>query len=138
MGSKAKGSRLERELMNKFFDTGDYIALRAAGSGSTPLPCPDLLVGGKGRVLAIECKGGKGSRYIDNKQIEELKEFAKRFGAEAWLGARFDNTEWLFLTIDNLKKSKTGNNFVVDLKLAKLKGIKFEELIGKFKQEKLI
>ena len=57
--SKKKGNRTERELMNMFFDTGTHICLRAAGSGSTPLPCPDLLVGGKGSVLAIECKAGK-------------------------------------------------------------------------------
>ena len=121
-----------------FFDTGNHIALRAAGSGSTPLPCPDLIVGCGGRVLAIECKGGKKARYIKRKQIEELVEFSEKFGAEAWLGARFDNTEWLFLEIKNLKESKSGNNFVVDLKLAREKGIKFEELIGKYKQEKLI
>lgn len=129
MSSKGKGSRLERELIQKFYDTGVFIPLRAAGSGSTPLPCPDLLVGGKGRVLAIECKGGKSSRYINKKQISELKEFAEKFGAEPWLGARFNNTEWLFLTLENLKESRTGNNFVVDLKLAREKGIKFEDLI---------
>jgi|SRR3989344_2065846 len=128
--SKAKGSRLERELINMFFETGNHIALRAAGSGSTPLPCPDLLVGGNGRVLAIECKAGKGARYIKKKQIEELKIFSEKFGAEPWLGARFDNNEWLFLTIEELKTSKTGNNFVVDLKLAKEKGKTFKDLIG--------
>lgn len=91
-------------------------------------------MGSKGRVLAIECKGGKGSRYIKRKQVEELKEFAERFGAEPWLGARFDNNEWLFLELHNLKKSKSGNNFVVDLRLAKEKGINFEELIKGDKQ----
>lgn len=130
MTSKGKGSRLERELINMFFKTGTHIALRAAGSGSTPLPCPDLIVGGKGRVLAIECKSGKKARYIDKQQISELKEFAEKFGAEAWIGARFNNNEWLFLTIEELRVSKTGNNFVVDLKLAKEKGRKFNELIG--------
>ena len=104
--------------------------MRAAGSGSTPLPSPDLLVGGQGRVLAIECKGGKGSRYIDKQQISELKEFAEKFGAEPWVGARFNNTEWLFLKIEDLKQSKTGNNFVVDIKYAKEKGIRFDDLIG--------
>ncbi|MBI2106205.1 Holliday junction resolvase [Candidatus Woesearchaeota archaeon] len=128
--SKSKGSRLERELIKKFYDTGDFIPLRAAGSGSTPLPSPDLLVGGNGRVLAIECKGGKGSRYIDKEQISELKEFAEKFGAEAWVGARFNNTEWLFLKIEDLKQSKTGNNFVIDVKHSKEKGIRFEELVG--------
>ena len=93
------------------------------------MPCPDLLVGGKGRVLAIECKRGKSARYIDKKQISELKEFAEKFGAEPWVGARFNNTEWLFLKIDDLKESRTGNNFVVDVKFAKENGIRFEELI---------
>jgi|SRR3989344_4481383 len=128
--SKSKGSRLERELIKKFYDTGDFIPLRAAGSGSTPLPCPDLLVGGKGRVLAIECKGGKGARYISKEQISELKEFSDKFGAEAWVGARFNNTEWLFLKIEDLKESKTGNNFVVDVNFAKEKGLRFDALIN--------
>tara|TARA_Y100000310_G_C20167708_1_gene572150 strand:- start:141 stop:572 length:432 start_codon:yes stop_codon:yes gene_type:complete len=135
--SKNKGSRTERELMNMFFQTNEFIALRAAGSGSTPLPCTDLIVGGNGRVLAIECKSGKGTRYIKKQQIEELLEFSKRFGAEPWLGTRFDNNEWLFLEISNLKKSKTGNNYVINLSLAKEKGINFDELIGKYQQEKL-
>ena len=133
--SKSKGSRLERELIAKFYNTGKFIPLRAAGSGSTPLPSPDLLVGGKGRVLAIECKGGKSSRYIDKQQIAELKEFAEKFGAEPWVGARFNNTEWLFLKIEDLKESKTGNNFVVDIKFAKERGRKFEQLINQTHQK---
>ena len=131
MSSKSKGSRLERELINKFFETGNHIALRAAGSGSTPLPCPDLIVGCNGKVLAIECKGGKNTRYIKKKQIDELTEFSRIFGAKPLVGARFNNTEWLFLKIEDLKKSKTGNNFVVDINLAKDKGITFNELIRK-------
>jgi holliday junction resolvase Hjr len=133
--SKKKGSRLERELVHMFYDA-EWQPIRASGSGSTPLPCADLLAGSNGRVLAIECKGGKGVRYIKKQQIDELMDFSSRFGAEPWLGARFDNTEWFFLKIQHLRQSKTGNNFVVDLKLAKEKGIKFRELIGEFKQEK--
>ena len=129
--SKKKGSRLERELINKFFETGSHIALRAAGSGSTPLPCPDLIVGSNGKILAIECKAGKGARYIKKKQIEELTEFSRIFGAEPLVGTRFNNTEWLFLQLQDLKVSKTGNNFVIDLKLAKEKGITFENLINR-------
>jgi len=135
--SKAKGSRLERELVHLFHDTNLFIALRAAGSGSTPLPCPDLLVGGKGRVLAIECKAGKGRRYIKNDQVKELLEFSSRFGAEPWIGVRFDGEEWLFLDIKDLHLSK-GGNYAVDLKLALEKGISFDELIGKYEQKKLL
>lgn len=119
-----------------FFEA-NWQPIRASGSGSVPLPCADILAGNNGRSLAIECKGGKGKRYIRKQQIEELQEFSKRFGAESWVGARFDNTEWRFLKISNLKQSKTGNNFVVDLSLAKKKGITFEELIGKYNQENI-
>ena len=115
--SKAKGSRLERELFH-MFHKADWQPIHVAGSGSATIEAADLVAGKKGRVLAIECKSGKGNRYIKKKQIEELKTFSDKFGAEPWLGARFNNTEWLFLTLEDLKMSKTGNNFVVDLKLA--------------------
>ncbi|MAG52481.1 MAG: Holliday junction resolvase [Nanoarchaeota archaeon] len=128
--SKAKGNRTERELFHMFYESG-WQPIRAAGSGSTPLPCADLIVGGNGRLLAIECKAGKGTRYIRKEQIEELKSFSERFGSESWLGARFNNTEWLFLELHHLKETKTGNNFVIDLKLAKEKGINFDKLINK-------
>ena len=129
MSNKGKGSRLERELIRMFFDTGVYAALRVAGSGSTPLPAPDLLVGGKGRVFAIEFKSGKKRRYIDPEQINELLEFAAKFGAEPWIGVRFNNNGWHFLDVKSLHISK-GGNYAVDLKLALEKGISFNELIG--------
>ena len=129
MSNKGKGSRLERELIKMFFDTGDFAALRVAGSGSTPLPAPDLLVGGKGKVFAIECKSGKKRRYIDPEQINELLEFAAKFGAEPWIGVRFNNNGWHFLDVKSLHISK-GGNYAVDLKLALEKGISFNELIA--------
>ena len=71
--SKKKGSRTERELLKLFWESGWY-CIRMAGSGSMPLPCPDLLSGKKGRSLAIECKSGKGKnrRYIPKEQIDDL------------------------------------------------------------------
>jgi len=127
--SKAKGSRLERELLHLFWDDS-WFCTRMAGSGSMPLPCPDLLAGKKGRVLAIECKGGKGDkrRYITTEQIEELKQFSKGFGAEAWVAVRFDNVPWSFFKIEHLGK---GNHYHVDKKLVAEKGISFSELISK-------
>ena len=113
-----------------FFDTGVYAALRVAGSGSTPLPAPDLLVGGKGRVLAIECKSGKKRRYIDPQQVKELLDFAVKFGAEPWIGARFNREGWYFLDVKSLHISK-GGNYAVDLKIAKEKGVNFEGLINR-------
>ncbi len=130
MKTKSKGSRLERELLHKFWNN-KWFCTRMAGSGSMPFPCPDLLAGKKGRILAIECKGGNGKqrRYIDKQQVLELKSFAKGFGAEAWIGARFNRLGWYFLTIDLLGKST--NNFYIDKELAADKGIPFSKLISK-------
>lgn len=105
-----------------------------AGSGSMPLPCPDLLSGKKGRTLAIECKSSKGKqrRYITKEQIDELIEFSKGFGAEAWIGIRFDGMKWFFLKPHQLGKSNGGNNYYIDVDLVEKKGISFEKLINKW------
>jgi len=129
MSSKSKGSRLERELLRKFWEE-KWFCTRMAGSGSMPLPCPDLLAGKRGRVLALECKGGKGDkrRYIDTQQIEELREFSRGFGAEAWVGVRFNGMEWYFLRIQDLGRSDSA--FYVDKDLVRAKGIPFFQLIS--------
>lgn len=119
-----------------FWETKGWGALRTAGSGSTTLPAPDLIVGNGSRVLAIECKSGKGRRDIGAEQIEELRLFSKVFGAEPWVGVRFDNTPWYFLKLNEIGKT-SGKNYFVDKKIASRNGISFEELIGKFKQRKL-
>ena len=120
-----------------FFKEG-WQPCRIAGSGSIPLPATDLIAGNGKRLLAIECKSGKRNirRYIKEKQIKELKEFSKKLGAEPWVGMRFDNEEWFFLTLNKLVRSK-GNNFVLDLNIVKKHGITFNELIGKYKQKRL-
>src|SRR3989344_7371663 len=126
--SKAKGSRTERELLHMFWEAGHF-CLRVAGSGSMPFPCPDLLVGKAGKSFAIECKsGGQDRRYITEQQVNELKEFAKGFGAEAWIGMRFDREGWSFLKPEDLGRNG-GKNFFVSKDLCKEKGITFAELI---------
>tara|TARA_Y100000310_G_C20324695_1_gene642396 strand:- start:54 stop:377 length:324 start_codon:yes stop_codon:yes gene_type:complete len=102
-----------------------------AGSGSMPLPCPDLLSGKNGRSLAIECKSGrkKHRRYISIEQIEELKKFSKGFGAEPWIGIRLDGMQWYFLKPSQLGKSNGFGNYYFDKNLIENKGIIFEELL---------
>jgi len=129
MSSKSKGTRLERELFHKFWETGKFMPLRIAGSGSTTLPSVDLLIGGQGRYLAIECKAIKqGKKYISPERINELKEFSEKFGAEPWLAIRFNNQPWYFIRIEDLEKTEI--NYVVSLSLAQKKGLLFEELIN--------
>jgi Holliday junction resolvase len=125
--SKNKGSRTERELLHMLHEQ-QFGVCRVAGSGSMPIPSVDLVAGKNGRSLAIECKSGKGRRYISGGQVEELKVFSQRFGAEAWVAVRFDNFGWYFLKPEHLQKSGA-SNFVVHQKLVEEKGILFEELI---------
>ncbi len=126
--SKSKGSRAERELLAMFWEN-NFAGYRAAGSGSTPLPSPDLLVGNGKRYLAIECKSLKTkAKYLEQEQIKELIEFSKKFGAEPWIGLRFNNIGWYFIQPNKLKKSKKGS-LVASLKTLKENGLTFNELI---------
>ncbi|MDD5331795.1 MAG: Holliday junction resolvase Hjc [Candidatus Nanoarchaeia archaeon] len=125
---KSKGSRTERELFHLFWNK-KIGTIRVAGSGSTSMPAPDLLVGLKNKVLAIECKSGKGTRYVTKDQIGELKQFAEAFGATPIVAVRFNNTEWRFLELKDLKESRTGNNFVLEKEHSRTFGKVFEDMI---------
>ena len=63
-------------------------------------------------------------------QVEDLVKFAKLFGAEPWIGARFNDMKWAFFAPDDLKK--TGSGFSVSVKMIREKGLTFEQLIGMF------
>ncbi|MBT3394932.1 Holliday junction resolvase [archaeon] len=133
---KQKGTRAERELLHLFWEN-EWAAMRSAGSGSTSRPSPDLLASKNNETFAIECKSIKSkSQHFNKKEIDELKLFSELFGATAIIGMRFDGLGWHFLDVDNLMPNKNGN-YTISLKLAEKSGMKFQELIGKYKQEKL-
>ncbi len=128
MKVKAKGTNAERELIHMFWEN-NWAAIRVAGSGSSRYPSPDIITGNGIRTLAIECKSIKGStKYIPLDQIENLSEFARIFGAEPWIGVRFDNVNWFFLGLDDLVKTEKSLKF--SLIKAKRVGLLFEELIS--------
>ncbi|HIG98339.1 TPA: Holliday junction resolvase [Candidatus Woesearchaeota archaeon] len=132
MNTKAKGSNAERELIHLLWSKG-WAAVRIAGSGSSSYPCPDILAGSSavGRRLAIECKSSSEmSRHLPEGQVASLVEFAGRFGAEPWIGARFNDMKWAFFSPDELKK--TGAGFSVSVKMVRGKGLAFEQLLGLF------
>ncbi len=136
MGSKKKGTKAERELFHMLWEIG-WCCLRSAGSGSTPRPSPDLLASNGKKVLAIECKSTKKSGvYLTKKEVDELKEFCDLFNAEPWIGVRFDNMKWFFVDLNNLKKTKK-DYYGISIDSARKKGLKFEELIGKYRQLRL-
>jgi len=130
MSRKQKGIGAERELLHMFWKHG-WACIRVAGSGSSHYPSPDLVAGNKTRKLVIECKSTKNQiKYLSQEEIAQLKEFAVKFGAEPWIGVRFNILKWYFLSLDDLKTDR--QMFAVSLTLAKAKGLLFEELIGKF------
>jgi len=111
MSLKSKGSNAERELLHKFWNTGLWCAVRVAGSGSMKYPGPDLLVGSKdkNRRLAIECKTTKGGKiYLNDYDIEKLKEFSNIFDARACFAVKFQKKDWRFLSLEDLKKTQNG------------------------------
>ena len=130
MNVKAKGTNAERELIHLFWGK-DWAAIRVAGSGSSSYPSPDILASNAARILAIECKSsGELSRHLQKAQVEDLLKFAKMFGAEPWIGARFNDMKWAFFSIDDLNSSEKG--FSVSVKMVKEKGLTFEQLLGGF------
>ena len=129
MSAKSKGSNAEREVIHMFWKN-DWVALRAAGSGSIRYPVPDIVAGNQLRKLAIECKStGSDRQYISKKEIGDLKEFSNLFGAEAWVGVRFEGKKWFFFSCEDLRE--TDSSYVVTFDDASIKGILFEELISK-------
>jgi holliday junction resolvase Hjr len=124
---KAKGSKGERELV-KFFNENEFSCIRAAGSGSSQYPSPDILAGNAIRRLAIECKVTKDKKkYFQSQEIEQLRTFSNNFGAEAWVAVKFPDQDWYFLMLEDLKN--TGKCWLASLEKAKIRGLTKEELL---------
>lgn len=127
--AKARGSSAERELLHMFYDQG-WGGVRAAGSGSIPLEVPDIIAGNNGRTLAVEVKYCSTQRqYLKNQEVQDLLEFAFRFGCEAWIGVRYTRRGWFFVRASQLTSS--GKHFVLAYKDAQKDAIRFEELLIK-------
>ena len=130
MNQKGKGSAAERELIHRLHEAGWGI-ISSVGSGSTPLPSTDIIAGNGKRYLAIECKSLRyTTKYFYPGEIEQLLTFSGRFGAEPWLGIRFDRIGWYFVRPEGLEKSRNGN-LNISLERAKEVALTFEGLIGK-------
>ena len=125
MSRKSKGINAERELIHLFWQRG-WACVRVAGSGASRYPTPDIVAGRRSRSLAIECKSSRGLyQYLDDEEILQLKTFSELFGAEPWIGVRFNTLPWKFFRIQNLARTK--GNFVVT---RKDQGISVDDLLG--------
>ncbi|MEM2906205.1 MAG: Holliday junction resolvase Hjc [Candidatus Bathyarchaeia archaeon] len=106
-----RGINEERELVKKFSEMG-FAVIRAPSSGSsTRIDRPDLLVGGKGRHLAVEVKSTlRDTLYVETESMDQLKRFAEKFGAEPYLAVKFKRRRcgWLLLKPTSLGQTEKG------------------------------
>lgn len=129
MSRKSKGINAERELVHLFWATGEWGAIRVAGSGSASYPSPDVLAGNGKRLLAIECKAsGRSIQYLTEKEVEELRKFSSLVDAQPVIGVKFGKRGWFFLELDKLRV--TESSYAVSLQDATSSGKRFEDLIG--------
>jgi len=124
--NKAKGSKAERELYQKFVEN-NYRAVRVAGSGTMENADCDLLAGKKGgRKYAVEVKSSKKPvKYISKDQIERFMIFSDIFGLTPVIALRFNREGWLFVKPKDLRDS--GTNWAITLEEARQKGRKFAQ-----------
>ncbi len=123
---KARGASAERDLVHKFWERG-WAAMRAAGSGSTTFPSPDIIAGKAGRRLVIEAKITVDThKYLTSEEIRQLEYFADVFAAEAWVAVKFPRTKWMFFKPEDLLES--GSSLKATKELGELKSLNFDEV----------
>ena len=102
-----KGSSAERELIQILYRHG-FSVLRAAGSGKSSLPSPDVVALNKHRRLAFECKAWDANYLsIPIANFEEQVGWCERAGAELIIAWRMPRTGFVFVNAtDFVKTSK--------------------------------
>jgi len=132
---KQKGSYAERELVKMLWERG-YASVRAAGSGSGPLPSPDVVSSNGKTTLAFECKFFSAEYvHLEFEQIAQLVEFSQKFGAVPFVAIRYAGKEWRFLDLARVERTR-GENFKVSKTFAYGNGLTFDQLLDRF--EKLV
>ncbi|MBS3099476.1 restriction endonuclease [Candidatus Pacearchaeota archaeon] len=129
MSNKAKGSKVERELVKLFTEQG-WRAVRVAGSGiGEDSPC-DLIAAKSGRKgFAVEVKSSKKSSvYITKEQVNDFILFSNIIGLKQVIAVRFNREGFLFIDPKHLKD--TGKYWALSLKTAKVKGKRFSQFFN--------
>jgi Holliday junction resolvase len=101
-----RGYRYELELQARLFGLG-YSTMRAPASGKGGKP--DVIAVRKGKVVVFEVKVRSKPRdiYINKVEVERLKAWADRAGAEAYIAVRLlDPPEWKLIPLDRLQATQ--------------------------------
>lgn len=123
-----KGSNAERELIKVLFEKG-FSVVRAAGSGKTSLPSPDIVALNSSKKMAFECKAWD-SEYlsIPIEQLEEQLSWASRAGVEFFVVWKMPREGFYFLAPTDFVR--TDKAFSITKKTAYEKGVRLEVLLG--------
>lgn len=123
-----KGASAERELLHQLYGMG-LAVVRAAGSGKTSLPCPDVVAAINGRILAFECKAWRAENLsISLEQMDQLTEWCEKASAQLVIAWKVPNQGWLFLNKDHLHP--TGKYFTISKKNAFKKSMDITTITG--------
>lgn len=102
MSRSAKGSRRERELLEKLTKEG-FVVHRVAGSGLKEEAICDLVAVKDGKPQFIECKSRKKTYYAKNNldQLRELIRVANSCKAKPVLAVKLNYKEWQIIDLNN-------------------------------------
>jgi Holliday junction resolvase len=100
MPVNAKGSRRERELLEKLTKEG-FIVHRIAGSGHGETAICDLIAVKEGKVYFVESKSSKNVYYPSkhSDQLQELVRIAKIAKAKPILAVKLNYKDWQMFDI---------------------------------------
>ena len=125
--SKSKGTYYERQLVRAFWEAGFGVMRAPTSGGATSRALPDIVAGNGKVYYAIEVKMKKELPiYIREDQVKEIREFSRRFGAEAFVAVKLPYRDWKFVPIESL--SRNGKYFKVGEE-EYLKGLNLEDLL---------
>ena len=68
-------------------------------------------------------------KYFTRQEINDLNFFALKFGAQSWVGIKFQENQWYFIPTTELEQTKS-ENYVIDLITMKRQGFEFDEMIN--------
>lgn len=121
--SYAKGYSAERELVHTLSRMG-YMTIRAPRSGRIDLPSPDVIAVKDGRVIVFEVKFRASAFTVPAEQLEELKLWKEKAGANAYIGCKISRKGWKFLHLHDVM----ANNGNIGKKFIAEKGIPIEAI----------
>ena len=123
-----KGANAERELIRMLWGDG-FVVVRAAGSGVTQLPSPDIVAARKGRIIGFESKAWNSKHLsLSREQFESSRDWCRTAGGEFVIAWKIPKKGWLFLQPSHF--ARTEKNYTISLKKALRKSVNLERLLG--------